>query len=124
MDLVDFVYGVVREFPRDELFGLTSQMRRSATSAPANIAEGRGRHSFREFRVFLRRARASLMELETHVEIARRQHYISDETAKKLFADSLRVVQLINGLIRNLSGRIRLGDRRPATGDRTPRSSA
>ena len=123
MDLVDMVYGAVRDFPRDELFGLTSQMRRSAASVPANIAEGRGRRSYREYRVYLRRARGSLMELETHIEIARRQSLLESDSAQELLAQSLRVVQLINGVIRSVSARIPPGDRRPATGERTHRSS-
>ena len=121
MELVDVVYATVREFPREELFGLTSQMRRAAVSAPSNIAEGRGRRSFRDNRAFLRRARGSVMELETQIEIARRQHFISSEVAEALFMQTARVVQLINGTIRDLELRMRSEDRRPKTEDRAPR---
>ena len=107
MDLVDVIYVTVREFPRHELFGLSAQMRSAATSVPLNIAEGQGRHSFREFRQFLRRARASLMELETQIEIARRQRYISDHAADALFDNCQRVVSFV-------TSRSRFGERRTA----------
>lgn len=119
MDLVDSVYAVVRAFPKHELFNLVSQMRSSASSVAANIAEGRGRGTNRDFRGFLRKARASLMELETHIEIARRQRYVSDADAERLFAESLRVVRLINGLIRRLTSLIDSGEQQAASGKRT-----
>ncbi len=123
MDLVDVISTTVRTFPSYELYGLSSQMRRAAYSVPLNIAEGRGRSSYRDFRLFLRRARTSILELETAIEIARRQGYLTTDGAEALFKEALRVVQLINGLIRNLTARIRAGDRRPATGDRNRQSS-
>ena len=119
MDLVDSVYSNVRAFPRYEMFGLTAQMRSAASSVPANIAEGQGRHSFREFRQFLRRARASLMELETHIEIARRQRFLTQDNARGLLEESMRVVQLINGLIRHISIRLANGERQTANGKPT-----
>lgn len=70
MDLVEETYLVTREFPREEAFGLTSQMRRASISVPANIAEGSARKSTNERRQFYFIARASLSELDTHVEIA------------------------------------------------------
>jgi len=65
------VYGMTQEFPREEVYGLTSQMRRSAVSVPSNIAEGQGRLSRGEFRQFLGIARGSNFELQTQLEIAR-----------------------------------------------------
>jgi four helix bundle protein len=134
MDLVDAIHDVVLTFPSYELYALSSQMRRAAYSIPLNIAEGRGRGSFRDNRGFLRKARASGLELETALELSRRRRYISDETEKSLRNQTLRVVQLINGLIRDLTSRIRAeknttrvanpGDRRPATRDPNPESKS
>jgi four helix bundle protein len=72
MSLAEACYRLTREFPRDELFGLTSQIRRSAASIPANIAEGHGRESTGSFVQSLRIAQGSLKELETHLILAER----------------------------------------------------
>lgn len=70
MKLVTEIYQVSRKFPKEEMYGLTSQMRRSAVSVPSNIAEGKGRHTNPEFCQFLIHARGSLLELETQIQIA------------------------------------------------------
>ncbi|MGA2726760.1 MAG: four helix bundle protein [Terracidiphilus sp.] len=72
MDLTTSIYRITQSFPREEIFGLTSQLRRSAISIPSNIAEGQGRLNTREFRQFLGVARGSNCELQTQLEIARR----------------------------------------------------
>lgn len=72
MDLVTKVYRLTESFPREEMYGLTSQVRRAAISIPSNIAEGRLRSSRKEFRNFLFTAYASGAELETQIEIAKR----------------------------------------------------
>ena len=79
IELVERVYGETREFPKEELFGLTSQMRRAAVSVPANIAEGAARSGTKELLRFLGIAAASLSELDTHVEIAKRLGYLNDD---------------------------------------------
>ena len=107
MDLVDDVYACVRSFPSDELFGLTTQMRRAATSIPNNIAEGHGRFSLRDFRQFLRKARGSALELETEIIIAKRQGFISTESEYALLEKAGLVGRLINGLIRHITKRLR-----------------
>jgi len=75
MQLTVHVYELTKAFPREELYGLTSQMRRAAVSLPSNIAEGHGRLNSREFRQFLGIARASNCELQTQLELARRLDY-------------------------------------------------
>ncbi len=71
MDLVTEIYRVSQKFPKEELFGLASQIRRAAVSIPSNIAEGRGKASKGDFQYFLGHARGSLSEVETQVIIAR-----------------------------------------------------
>ena len=106
MDLVEACYELSSALPGDERFGLTSQIRRAATSIPANIAEGFGRWNTREFARFLAISCGSLRELETHVIIAQRLGYVSeamtgpllrttDELAKMLFRMRERVTNKI-----------------------------
>lgn len=71
IQLATAVYRLTRDFPREEIYGITSQMRRAAVSIPSNIAEGQGRLSTGEFRQFLGTARGSNFELQTQLEIAR-----------------------------------------------------
>jgi four helix bundle protein len=71
IQLATAIYGLTRDFPREEVYGLTAQLRRSAVSVPSNIAEGQGRLSTGEFRQFLGIARGSNCELQTQLEIAR-----------------------------------------------------
>jgi len=78
IDLVERVYSAAAAFPREEIFGLAGQMRRAAVSVPSNIAEGFARPGTRELVRFLAIAVASLSELDTHVEIARRLEYLKD----------------------------------------------
>src|SRR5271165_2329316 len=84
MDLVTAIYQITASFPKEELYGLTSQRRRAAVSVPSNIAEGQGRHGVAEFRHFLRQAGGSLMELESQVMIAERLCYLNSETAGQI----------------------------------------
>jgi four helix bundle protein len=75
--LVEMVYRATRGFPKDETFGLTRQLRRSAVSVPSNIAEGAGRNSTKELVQFLGVASGSLAELDTQLEVARRLGYLN-----------------------------------------------
>ena len=79
MELVTKIYQVSHKFPREEVFGLTSQLRRAAVSVPSNIAEGQGRSSRKEFLYFSGNAKGSLSEVETQILIARNLGYIGDE---------------------------------------------
>lgn len=78
MDLVDKIYKITRDFPPEEKFGLTSQMRRSAISVPSNLAEGAARNGKAEFANFINIAKGSLSELETQLIISKRQNYMAD----------------------------------------------
>ena len=82
MDLVLSIYRCTAAFPKREVYGLTSQMRRSAVSVPSNIAEGKGRHSRKELLQFLFHARGSLLELRTQVTIARELGFLHDVEGK------------------------------------------
>src|SRR5688572_23953419 len=81
MILVEDIYRVTKTFPRDEAFGLTSQIRRSAVSVPSNIAEGAGRNSTKELVQFLGIASGSLAEADTQLEIATRLGYLDRDSA-------------------------------------------
>ena len=102
MDLVTAVYKVTASFPKEELYGLTSQLRRASVSVPSNIAEGQGRHGRAEFRHFLRQASGSLMELETQIMIAERLCYVGPESASQILHSSAEVGKILNGLIASL----------------------
>jgi four helix bundle protein len=106
MDLADEVYATVQRFPKHELFGLSSQLRRAAVSIAALIAEGHGRYSLIDFRHYLRQARGSTQEVETELLIAARQNYISSEHADSLVARTGQVSRLLNGLIRSIERRM------------------
>lgn len=93
------VYFCTRKFPKDEIYGLTSQMRRAAVSVPSNIAEGKGRYSQKEFVQFLYRARGSLLELETQLSIARELEYIDLPTFKSIEAKTEELGRILNGLV-------------------------
>ncbi len=97
--LVKDVYSSTRSFPRDEIFGLTSQMRRAAVSIPSNIAEGKGRYSRKELVQFLFKSRGSLLELETQVQLARDLGSLDEQTQERLSAQILAIKRPLNGLI-------------------------
>lgn len=103
MDLAVAVYETTRTWPKDELYGLTSQARRAATSVPANIAEGYGRENVGSYQQFLRIAQGSLKELETHLLIAQRIGIASRDGIGPLLISSESVGKLLQLLIRKLS---------------------
>jgi four helix bundle protein len=100
MELAEHIYRVTKSFPKEEIYGLTAQLRRAAVSVPSNIAEGKGRSSEKELVQFLHHSRGSLFEIETQVALALRLNYIDSATNEKLLRETRRVGQLLNGLIR------------------------
>ena len=102
MDLVELLYGRTRSFPKEELYGLTAQMRRAAVSIPSNIAEGQARRTTRDFIHFLSIARGSLKELETQIIISQRLGYIDATQQSELVAATEEISRLISGLSKSL----------------------
>jgi four helix bundle protein len=96
------VYRQTESFPKAEVYGLTSQIRRSAISVVSNIAEGQGRLTPGEFQQFLGHSRGSLLELETQLEIACELRLLDDEVYKELTQESYQVLGLINRLLDSL----------------------
>ncbi len=101
MDLVEDVYRITKTFPKEELYGLSSQLRRAAVSIPSNIAEGQSRSS-REFVHFLAMAHGSLSELETQIAIAERLGYIDSARLVDVSKRTAEVGRLIHGLSRSI----------------------
>src|SRR5205807_1653551 len=102
MDLVVGIYKLSKHFPKEEMYGLTSQVRRAAVSVPSNIAEGKGRISDRELTQFLCHARGSLFEIETQLQISERLGYATREESQLLRKETIRIGQMLNGLIRSV----------------------
>ena len=102
MDLAEQCYKLTRQFPRDELYGMTSQVRRSAASVAANVAEGHGRNSRGEYIQFLRVAQGSLKELETHLILAARVGLVSDSLIAQALGQSESLGKMLRALIRSL----------------------
>ncbi|TGT67614.1 four helix bundle protein [bacterium M00.F.Ca.ET.159.01.1.1] len=103
MDLAVSVYNATKSWPKEELYGLTSQVRRSAASVPSNIAEGYGREIRGSYQQFLRIAQGSLKELETQFLIAERTGIASQQTTASLLASTESVGKLLRLLIRKLA---------------------
>jgi four helix bundle protein len=104
MDLVVEVYRRTRSFPTDELYALTTQVRKAAVSVPSNIAEGQGRGTAGDFGRFLLIANGSRQEVETQMLIALRLGYINQEALDSILALASEVGRLISGLNRSIAG--------------------
>jgi four helix bundle protein len=102
MELVMLVYRSTKSLPKEEVYGLMSQMRRAAVSIPSNIAEGQGRNTKRDFRNFLSIAMGSLRELETQILIAKGLNYFTEATTTQLCNLTETVGRLIRGLAKSL----------------------
>ena len=115
IQLATAIYLLTRDFPREEVYGLSSQMRRAAVSTASNIAEGQGRLSKGEFKQFLGIARGSSFELQTQLEIARSLGMGGAKSIGEAEALSFEVTKMINGLLKALKQEPPTTDRQPLT---------
>lgn len=105
MDLAGHCYLLTSRFPHQEIYGLTSQIRRAGVSIPANIAEGYGRENRGEFIQFLRIAQGSLKELETHLLISARLKYLAEEDIVAVLRETETLGKMLRALIRRLQSK-------------------
>jgi four helix bundle protein len=105
MQLVEDCYRATNGFPREEIYGLTAQIRRAAVSVPANIAEGYGRDQTGVFVQFLRIAQGSTRELETHLILSRRIGLLRAEIQDGLLEECETISKMLRSLIRSLEAR-------------------
>ncbi|HXF55260.1 MAG TPA: four helix bundle protein [Hyphomicrobiaceae bacterium] len=103
--LAEACYRQTKTFPREEAYGMTSQIRRAASAIPANIAEGYGRESTGAYTQGLRVAQGSLKELETHLMLAERVGLMPAETSSGLLAECDRISKMLRNLIRALQAK-------------------
>jgi four helix bundle protein len=104
IDFADQIYACTRSFPRDEQFGLTSQMRRASVSVSSNIAEGSSRSSDREFSRFVEVAYGSLMEVVSESRIASRQSFLVQSQFEQIYSDAEKIGRMLSGLRNTLTG--------------------
>ena len=105
MTLTTNIYFSTQHFPKEEIFGLTAQMRRSAISIPSNIAEGFGRNSNKEYLRFLNVSMASLFELQTQLEISKNIEYLTEQEFNKLYEDSRELERMLVAFINKVRER-------------------
>lgn len=105
MDLVEMIYQASRTFPKEELYGLTNQLRRADVSIPSNIDEGHSRSSTAEFHRFLSIARGSLAEVETQLLIAQRLGYLSNDQIAPILSLQIEINKMTNRLMGKLAPR-------------------
>ena len=106
MDLVERAYQATESFPKSELYGLTSQLRRAAVSIPANIAEGHSRRTTKAYLNHVSVAIGSQAELETHLELSRRLGYLKPQEGSQLTGSAQSVGRLLYGLYRALARKV------------------
>jgi four helix bundle protein len=102
IDFVDLIYNETRNFPADERFGLTNQMRRAAVSISSNIAEGTSRMSQADFARFIEIATGTLFEVVSQSFIGRRQGFLPDEGFRKLYSAADEIGRMLSGLRKSL----------------------
>lgn len=102
MQLVTNIYSMTSNFPKEEMFGLTSQLRRCSISIPSNISEGFGRGSNKDYHRFLTISLGSLFEFQTQIEIASNLKYISETDFNKIYEDSKELERMMSSFIRKV----------------------
>lgn len=102
VEMVTNIYTISSKFPKEEIYGLTNQIRRAAVSVPSNIAEGFGRNSKNQFKHFLQISIASLFEMQTQLEIAKNLKLITEEEFENLFNASREIEAMLASFIRKL----------------------
>ncbi len=102
MDYAVEIYKVTSCFPKEEIFGLRAQLRDASSSIPANISEGQGRNTTKEFRHYLSIAHGSLCESQTHILLAERLKYLSHDVTNRLIERGEEIARLLNGLKNSL----------------------
>lgn len=107
MELVTKIYECTTSFPKEEMYGLTTQVRRAAVSVPSNIAEGSSRSSTKEFIRFLNIANGSLMELETQIMIAETLNMLTTDKGGELVKRAEEISRMIKALKKSLLARIK-----------------
>lgn len=107
IDLVTEIYNLSKSFPKDEIYGLTSQIRRASVSIPSNIAEGAGRNHNKEFIQFLYIASGSLAEIETQLIISKNLNYLSVGDFDLLNNKTIIIRSQLSGLIKHLKNKLR-----------------
>ncbi|SFD68586.1 four helix bundle protein [Thermophagus xiamenensis] len=105
MDLVCLIYELTSTFPKEEVYSLTSQLRRASVSIPSNIAEGYGRNSLNDYIRHLQIAAGSLYEFQTQIEIAKRLNFLNDEAFLKAYRLSTEVEKMLASLITKLKNK-------------------
>lgn len=116
IDLALLVYELSKKFPKEETYGLTSQVRRAVVSIPSNIAEGNERFSIRDYIRFLRTAKGSLSELETQLYLCMKLNYLATEDFFKFNQMSIEEGRMLNGLIASLEDRLESNNFEDTTG--------
>lgn len=105
MDFVTAIYDVTRRFPKEEMYGLTQQVRRAAISVPSNIAEGSSRRSTQEFLRFINIATGSLAEVETQILLAEKLSYLTNNDSAVLLHQADEISRMLQGLYHSLESK-------------------
>ena len=115
MDLAVEIFDVVKQLPKEELYGLSDQMRRAVISVPSNIAEGNQRSSTKDYILFLHIAKGSLAELETQIMLCERLEYVNEQKSCELINQCIEIQRMVSGLINSLSSRLQKETQREKT---------